>query len=204
MTASNLLLFASIYFVAVATPGPGIALVVSRALGRGLVGLPWFIAGFVLGDFILMTVAVSGLAFIAQTFETAFAVVRIAGAAYLLWMAWKIWHAPVLSLEFKPDAVRERPLSSFLSSLSLTLGNPKAITFFVSIMPLAVDLNALTFQAYLELVAVAACINTPVLVGWAVLADRARRVLRSERALKRVNKGSATIMAGAAVAIATR
>ena len=151
-----------------------------------------------------MTVAVSGLAFIAQTFEKAFTIIRLAGAAYLLWMAWKIWHAPVSSMEFRPDAVRERPLRAFLSSLSLTLGNPKAITFFVSIMLLAVNLNALTLRAYLELVVVAIFINTPVLTAWAILADRARRVLRSEQALKRLKKGSATIMAGAAAAIATR
>ena len=47
-------------------------------------------------------------------------------------------------------------------------------------MPLAVDLNALTLRAHLELVVVAIFINTPVLTAWAILADRARRVLRSE------------------------
>ncbi len=70
-------------------------------------------------------------------------------------------------------------------------------------MPLAVDLNALTLRAHLELVVVAIFINTPVLTAWAILADRARRVLRSEQALKRLKKGSATIMAGATAAIAT-
>ena len=204
MTTSNLLLFAGIYFVAVATPGPGVALVISRALGRGLAGLPWFIAGFVLGDLTLMTIAISGLAIIAHTFDTAFRIVRIAGALYLMWMAWKMWRAPVAGMEFQPDAIRERPLNAFASSLSLTLGNPKPITFFLSIMPLAVDFNAITLAAYFELVATAIVVIVPGLVGWAILADRARRVFRSERALKRINRSSATVMAGAAVAIAVR
>jgi threonine/homoserine/homoserine lactone efflux protein len=204
MTLANLLIFAGIYAVAVATPGPGIALVISRALGRGLSGLPWFIAGFVVGDLVLMTVAVSGLALVAQTFETAFLVVRVAGALYLLWMAWKIWTAPVRSVEVQPDAIKEAPCSAFLSSLSLTLGNPKAITFFVSVMPLAVDFTTLSISAYLELVVAIIVVITPVLAGWALLADRARRVFRSERALKRLNRGTATVMAGTAVAIVAR
>ena len=204
MTASNLLLFAGIYFIAVATPGPGVALVISRSLGRGLIGLPWFIAGFVIGDLTLMTIAISGLAIIAHTFDTAFRLVRVAGAFYLLWMAWKMWRAPVSRMEVQPDAIRESPLNAFFSSLSLTLGNPKPITFFLSIMPLAVDFNSVNLEAYFELVATMIVVIAPVLVAWAVLADRARKVFRSERALKNINRGSATVMAGAAVAIAVR
>lgn len=203
MTLSNLLVFAGIYFIAVATPGPGIALIIARGLGRGLHGLPWFIAGFVVGDLILMTLAVSGLAYVAQTFGTAFQIVRYAGAAYLIWMAWKLWHAPARAVDIAPDALRESPSRAFLSSLSLTLGNPKAIVFFLSIMPLVVDLKTITAGSYAELIAVMIPIIAPVLTATAILADRARRIFRSDRALRRINKTTATVMAGAAVAIAT-
>jgi len=204
MTAANFLLFAGVYFVAVATPGPGIALVVSRALGRGLTGLPWFLAGFILGDLVLMTIAVSGLAVVAQNFETAFRFVRIAGALYLAWMAYKMWRAPVGDINVQPNMVREKPLNAFLSSLSLTLGNPKAITFFVSIMPLALDLKAIDAKAYAGLVVVAIAVITPTLLAWALLANRARRIFRSARAQRRLNRGSATVMVGAAVALAAK
>ncbi len=204
MTATNLLVFAGVYFVAVATPGPGIALVVSRALGRGLTGLPSFLAGFVLGDIILMTVAVSGLAVVAQNFETTFRFVRVAGALYLVWMAYKIWRAPVGEVDVQPNLAREKPLNAFLSSLSLTLGNPKAITFFLSIMPLAVDLKAIDVWSYVGLVAAVLVVMTPTLVAWAVLASRARRIFRSTRAQRRLNRGSATVMVGAAVMLAAK
>ncbi|MGL4811313.1 MAG: LysE family translocator, partial [Beijerinckiaceae bacterium] len=95
MTWNGLLLFASIYAAAVASPGPGIALIVARSLAKGLHGLPWFMAGFLAGDVVLCALAYSGLAIVAKTFEAAFTVVRYAGCAYLLWLAWKIWHAPV-------------------------------------------------------------------------------------------------------------
>lgn len=204
MTAASLLVFAGIYFVAVATPGPGVVLVISRSLGRGLSGLPWFIAGFVVGDIVLMTVAVSGLAFIANTFEEVFRVVRWAGAAYLMWMAYRIWTAPVSTVDVQADAQRERPMRAFLSSLSLTLGNPKAITFFLSLMPLALDLKTIGLSEYVIIAGVMTVIIGPILTAFALLAHRARLVFRSERALKRLNRGSATVMAGAAVAIATQ
>ena len=204
MTLSNLLVFGGIYFIAVATPGPGIALIIARGLGRGLHGLPWFIAGFVVGDLILMTLAVSGLALIAHTFGTAFQIVRYAGAAYLLWMAWRIWNAPIRVRDIAPDAIRERPESAFLSSLSLTLGNPKPIVFFLSVMPLVVDMNAINASSYAKLAAAMVLVMVPVLTTVAVLADRARRVFKSPRALRRINKGTATLMAGAAIAIASR
>ncbi len=202
MTLSGLLLFAGVYFVAVATPGPGIALVIARALGRGLNGLGWFIAGFVVGDLVLMTLAVLGLAFVAHTFATVFQIVRYAGAAYLLWLAWRIWHAPVQRTEIAPEEVSERPLGAFLSSPSLTLGNPKPIIFFLSIMPLVVDMTALTEVSYAELVAIVILVLPPVLGATALIADRARRLFRSEKALRRINKCTATVMAGAAMTIA--
>lgn len=204
MTLSGLLLFAGIYFVAVASPGPGIAMIVARGLAKGLHGLPWFIAGFVVGDLALMTLAVSGLAIIAKTFETAFLIIRYFGAAYLLYLAWKIWHAPVAASDVATNSLRERPLAAFMSSFSLTLGNPKPIVFFLSIMPLAVDMREITLLIYAELVVTVVLVITPVLVTTAILADRARRIFRSERALKNLNRGTAGIMAGTAIAVATR
>ena len=62
MPVSGLVLFALTYFVAVATPGPGIAAVLARALGKGLKGMPAFIAGFVLGDLTLYAAAAAGFA----------------------------------------------------------------------------------------------------------------------------------------------
>ncbi len=204
MTLANLLIFAGVYFVAVATPGPGIALIIARSLGRGLGGLPWFVAGFTLGDLVLMTLAVLGLATVAHTFETAFQIFRYAGAAYLMWMAWKIFKSPTQPVEIAPDAIAEKPYAAFMSSFTLCLGNPKPIVFFLSIMPLVVDMEKIDMTVYLELATVVVLVISPVLSMIAILADRARRVFRSERALKRINTGTAVVMAGAAVAIATR
>jgi threonine/homoserine/homoserine lactone efflux protein len=204
MTLTSLLLFASVYFVAVASPGPGIAAVIARGLGQGMKAAPAFIAGFVLGDLIWFTIAATGLAVIAKTFETLFLAIKYAGCAYLLFLAWKIWNAPVAAEDVKAANESVRAWPSFLGSLSLTLGNPKVIVFFLSLMPLVVDLQSITPLVFAEMAVVIVLVFTPVLAFTLYLADRARRVFTSETALRRINRGTAGIMAGAAVAIAAR
>jgi threonine/homoserine/homoserine lactone efflux protein len=204
MDFTGLLLFATVYLVAVASPGPGMALVVARGLSVGTRSAPAFIAGFVVGDLVWFTVAATGMAVVARAFETLFLFIKFAGCLYLLFLAWRIWTSPIKTADAAAVAVEVKALPSFLSSLSLTLGNPKVIVFFLSLMPLVVDLQSLTPIVFAELAAVIVLVFTPVLAATLLLAERARRVFQSERALRRINKGTAAMMAGAAVAIAAR
>lgn len=201
MTFSGMALFAGIYLIFVALPGPGITMLIARSLSRGLQGLFWVVWGYIFGDLILMTLAVLGLAVIAHTFSDIFMVVRYAGAAYLLWMAWKLWRTAVPPTNMPDVVVRQGAGGAFFSSFSLTLSNPKAILFFLSIMPLVVPMNRINLPSYLAIALMMACILGAVTVMWAVLADRARRLFRSQRSMSRINKGSATLMAGAAAII---
>ena len=148
MSFSSLLLFIGVYVAAVATPGPGIAALVARVLGRGLGGIAPFIAGFVAGDLIWFSVAATGLAVLAHEFAGIFTAIRLAGVAYLLYLAWNMWRAPArpADVEATGGASGSR---SFLGALSLTLGNPKVIVFFLSIMPLVVDLEAMTPRIFI-------------------------------------------------------
>jgi len=203
MSLASLLLFAGVYAVAVATPGPGVAAVVARVLGQGLKGIAPFIAGFVVGDLVWFAVAATGLAVLAHEFAALFTVIRYAGVAYLLWLAWRIWRAPAGALRDEA-APGERGLRLFLGTLSLTLGNPKVIVFFLSIMPLVVDMQALSAATFAEIAATMVCVLAPVLFAYALAANRARALFRSPRAMKIVNRGAAGVMFGAAVAIAAR
>ena len=61
MSFYGLLIFASVYLLAVATPGPGVAAIIARSLARGTQGAVAFIAGFWIGDLIWFSVAATGL-----------------------------------------------------------------------------------------------------------------------------------------------
>lgn len=202
MTLAGFALFAIAYFVAVASPGPGVAALVARVLARGPRGVGAFIMGYVAGDLVWFAVAATGLAVAAQVFGWLFSAIRYAGAAYLLLLAWKAWHAPAaVSGEAVPD---EGAPKLFLAGLALTLGNPKVILFFLALLPTLVDLAHLDAATALALAALMTTILGGTLAAYAVAAARARRLFTSPRALRLVNRGTGAVMAGAAVVVATR
>jgi threonine/homoserine/homoserine lactone efflux protein len=112
--------------------------------------------------------------------------------------------APAAVAEIAAAAPSERPLRLFLGSLSLTLGNPKPIIFFLAILPTVVDLTRLDRGGFAEIAALMAVILSAILGGYALAAAYARRLFTSARAIRAVNRGTGAVMAGAAIAIAAR
>jgi threonine/homoserine/homoserine lactone efflux protein len=149
-------------------------------------------------------VAASGLALLAETFAALFTAVRYAGAAYLLYLAWKLWTAPAVPAGEAAPPPPEKGARLFLAGLAITLGNPKVIVFFLALLPTVVDLGALTLGGFVEIALLIATILTGVLAAYTAAAARARRLLTSPRAVRAVNRGSGAAMAGAAVAVASR
>jgi threonine/homoserine/homoserine lactone efflux protein len=205
MSLYGLSVFALVYVLAVASPGPGVAAIVARALGRGTQGMPSFIAGFLVGDLIWFTLAATGLAMLAQKAYEVFVVVKFAGAAYLLYLAYRLWTAPAMPLgEAQQPVRRERRFQLFLGSLALTMGNPKTMVFFLAVLPTVVELNRLTVGGFFEIALVACCVLPTVLGSYAYFAGRARKHLSRPESVRWVQRGTGMVMAGAALAVATR
>jgi len=203
MPVSGLVLFALTYFVAVATPGPGIAAVLARALGKGLKGMPAFIAGFVLGDLTLYAAAAAGFAALAGAYAPIFLAIKWGGAAYLLWLSYRLWTSPVEpTSETWSEQVSDTPFSLFLTTYSLTLGNPKPILFFVALLPSIIDLENLTFVDFLTVALLIAVIIAGTLAAYATAAAKARQIFSSVTARRRINRVTGSILAIAAVLIA--
>jgi threonine/homoserine/homoserine lactone efflux protein len=201
MSLLGLLSFALVYFVFVLSPGPGVAATVARGLGTGTHNAFGYITGFVLGDIVWFTIAATGLAALATQFETAFTVFKYLGCAYLLWMAWKIWSTPVAATEVDAKAFAQGQWQGFLGTFTLTLSNPKVIVFFLSLMPLVVDVKDITFMSYVSMATTMAVVCGTSIFTVLYLATQARRVFRSPIALRRINRTSAGLMAGAAVVV---
>jgi threonine/homoserine/homoserine lactone efflux protein len=182
-----------------------VAAVIAQGLARGSAGAPAFIAGFLVGDLIWFLAASLGLSALAQTAHTAFMAVKYAGALYLLYLGYKLWTMPARPPAALDDpGVAQRPGALFLGSLTLTLSNPKPMLFFLALLPTVVPLETLSTLGYLEIAAGVAVILPATLGSYVLLATRARTWLRNPRAVALVNRGSGTLMAAAAVAVATR
>lgn len=204
MTLTGLLTFCAVYALAVATPGPGIAAIIARSLAHGSKGAPAFMAGFVIGDLVWFTIAATGLAAIAKTAATLFVAIKWAGVAYLLYLAWKLWKAPAERVEVRDDEGRQHGWRAFVASLMLTLANPKAILFFVALLPTVIDLASMNAVRFLEITAAIVIVQPMVLGSYVLLAARARQLFTTPSAVRRLNRGSGVAMAGAAVVVATR
>lgn len=200
---TSLLLFAGALLVASGSPGPSIAALVSRVISRGISGVLPFLLAMWIGEAVWLSLAVFGLAYVAQTFHLAFVVLKWAGVVYLAWLAWKMWTAPAeVDAGDLPRA--DAPLRLFLAGMAVTLGNPKIMMFYLALLPTIVDLAGVTLLGWAELTVTMLAVLVAVDLGWALAAAQARRLLRSPRAVRIANRVSAGTMAGAAAAIAAR
>lgn len=203
MTLTGFITYSAALALAVAVPGPGVVALVARGLGSGFRATLPMALGIALGDLVYLTAAVMGLAFIAKSFGLAFLALKYAGAAYLAYLAFKFWTSGV-GIE-KVEARRaEGPVASFLSGLMVTLGNPKVMVFYLALLPAIVDLNTVTFQDYVVLVALTSLILLAILLPYLALATRTRALLQTPKALKRISRVAAGFLGAAAVAIAAR
>jgi threonine/homoserine/homoserine lactone efflux protein len=201
MSWSNLLVFALALIVAAGSPGPSVAALVARVLTNGIRDVLPFLAAMWIGEAIWLGCAVAGLAVIARSLGWVFIALKFLGVAYLLFLAWKMWFAPA---EVTDGALprQQSPWRMFAAGLAVTLSNPKIMVFYVALLPAIVDLDRVGPTAWLELTASMLIVLAGVDIAWALLAVRARAFLRSRKAVRIANRASATVMVGAAAAIA--
>jgi threonine/homoserine/homoserine lactone efflux protein len=193
------LFYCALYAIAIAVPGPGIVAILARALRSGFRATIPAVIGTAVGDWILMSLSAVGLASLAHSLGRLFLVVRLAGAAYLLYLGYKYWTASAVT---ESDAGPRSAGREFLSQLTLTLGNPKAIVFFAALLPAAVDLQELKLAGYFQLSVATFVLIPAITLTYAALAARVRTLLTSRAARTRINKVAAVVMVGAGIGVA--
>lgn len=204
MTLTGFVAYSAALAIAAAIPGPGVTALVARALGSGFRSSLFMALGLVAGDLTYLTAVVLGLALLAQTFGTAFLVVKWLGVAYLAWLAWGFWRTGITAETVEARRGTGSAGASFLAGLLVTLGNPKVMVFYVALTPTIIDLRTVTAFDYAVLAVLTVVVLLVVLVPYLVLAAKARTLLAAPRALKALNRTAAAFMFGAAATIAFR
>lgn len=191
--------------IAAAVPGPGLAALVARSVSSGTLAGFCLLFGLILGDLIYLSFAVFGLAMVAEHFNALFEVVRWGAALYLCYLAWQFWFANHQAIEVGRSVKKRELLSAALSGLTITLGNPKTIAFYLAILPLVIDLQAVSLQTWaMMLVPLTVLVLLGVGTLFIVAAVRIRHLLSSPRAQRHLFRGAATIMVAAAASMLRR
>jgi threonine/homoserine/homoserine lactone efflux protein len=207
LSPESLLAFVVAMFLLSLSPGPGFLVVVGRALAGGFAAGLAAVAGLVLGDIVFLLLAILGLSALASVMGEFFLVVKILGAAYLIWLGVKTWRSRsgLPRLE-EPQAVRKAMpyWRSALLGFLVTLGNPKVILFYGALLPTFIDVGSLTVVDTAVMSAVVMTILFLVLGAYAFLAARAGRLVKSCRAVTWLYRISGGLLVGAGIAVATR
>ena len=203
MSLHELLGFILILAAAAAIPGPDVAAIIGSGLSGGLASAFRLVFGLILGHAVWMIAAVTGLSALAQALGAAFIVIKLGAVAYLLYLAWKLWTAPVAAA-LDSDAPASPAARGVVTGVLVSLSNPKALVFFSAVVPSVLPLERLSLGDFGWLILASSLTFIVVFGAWAVLAAKARTVLGKAANRRSINRGSALLIAGSAVAVATR
>jgi threonine/homoserine/homoserine lactone efflux protein len=163
-------LFTSMLILA-AIPSVSVMTVTARSATAGFTHGAMTGLGIVVGDIIFILLAILGLTFLAEMLGDWFTFVKYLGGAYLVWSGMKYLLATTIS-ETAANHAAASPLSSFLAGLFITLGDQKAVLFYLGFFPAFLDLTALTMiDAGLIIVITVVAVGS-VKLGYACIGDR--------------------------------
>ncbi|WP_304455019.1 LysE family translocator [Nocardiopsis sp. YSL2] len=187
--------------VVVLTPGTGVLYTVAAGLARGVRGAAVAALGCTLGIVPHLVAAATGLAALLHTSAVAFQVLRYAGVAYLLFMAWSIWRDRG-ALEVSAQQAERGVWRVIGSGVLVNLLNPKLTIFFFAFLPQFVAVDAASaLGAMLGLGGVFMAMTLVVFVGYGCCSALVRdRVVRSPRVVAWLRRG----FAGAFAALGLR
>lgn len=191
--------FAAASSILLIIPGPTILLVVSYALGQGWrTALPMAV-GVALGDFTAMTLSMLGIGALLATSATVFTVLKVAGAAYLIYLGIKLFRAGgTLEVEPRQDAASAARMMAH--AWLVTALNPKSITFFIAFLPQFLDRNGDFWQQMLIFEATFLVLAFTNALAYAFVAARVRHVVRNPLFIRIFNRTGGTLLIGAGIA----
>jgi threonine/homoserine/homoserine lactone efflux protein len=149
--------------------------------------------GIVVGDIIFIAIAITGLEAIAGLMGSYFVLIKYVGGAYLIWLGVMLWRGIGTPVEAGRSG-RPSRLSSFGIGLFITLGDQKAILFYLGLLPAFVDLPRISaLDAGIVMAVAVLAVGGPKL-AYAYMADRASLIIQGSRAMRVIGVVSGTVM----------
>lgn len=184
-----LLGFALFALVTSITPGPNNTMLLASGVNFGFNRTIPHMLGITCGFFILVLAVGFGLGAVFQSYPVLYNVLRVVGAAYLLYLAWKIAHSGPVSDSADGQA---KPIS-YLGAAAFQWVNPKAWIMAIGAISTYTPLQGY-FTNVIVIAGVFALINLPSVGVWVVCGSLLRNVLRDRRWLRLFNWGMALLL----------
>lgn len=201
VTAWELLLYAGGMALLWVVPGPVWVALTARALSGGMRGAWPLAVGVALGDLIWPLAAIFGLTWILSLYGGFLEALRWVAAGVFIVMGLMLLMRPAA----KPDAdsrmTRPGVWAGFMVGIAAVIGNPKAILFYMGVLPGFFDLSRVTAVDITAIILISAVVPMLGNLGLAVFLDRARRLLQSPRAIARLNTASGFMLIGVGLVI---
>lgn len=194
MTYETWIAFVVASFVVVLIPGPNIILTVNYAITDGKRSGLATVPGVILGAFVAMSVSLLGAGALLATSAYLFTLLKLAGAVYLIWLAYGLWVAPANEISKAGVSEQKSLLKLFWQSFLISVLNPKGPAFYVAFVPQFVNASGAAFEQFAILVSTFLLVAALNSLGWLFFADGLRSWFQRPLARKLLNRTGASCL----------
>jgi threonine/homoserine/homoserine lactone efflux protein len=158
--------------VLAAVPGVSVLAVSARSASFGFAHGALTVMGIVVGDILFILLAMFGLALLVEVMGDMFFLVKCLGGAYLIWLGVAFWRSRAGITETQ-TAIGSSLRSSFMTGLLITLGDQKALLFYLGFLPAFIELGSMSYLDVIVVVATMVLAVGGVKLAYAYAADKA-------------------------------
>ncbi len=188
-------------FVYAISPGPGLFAVLAISTRYGPIPAIWLSLGHTIGDIIYVALAMLTLNVLSDVISNSMLYVKILGASYLIYIGYQQWRSKGIS--FEQSSQKNSTLKLLMAGFVVGVTNPKTIIFYLSFLPIIIDLNNLTVVTEIEVISVIGFTVFFVLSLANIMGIKLRKHIENPTIIKRVNEltGITMILVGCFVAL---
>jgi len=201
VSALDLAFYSGALLILFLTPGPVWLALLARTVSGGFQSAWPLALGVAVGDVVWPLLAILGLSWITSEYEGTLTVLRWVACAFFLYLGWSVIRSADKEISTDTRLTRPGMIAGFLAGVVAILGNPKAILFYMGMLPGFFDLTALT---WIDIGIICFLSLLVPLIGNLTLAlfiGKARALLTSPKALRRTNLTAGFLLIGVGLII---
>ncbi len=206
MEIQSWLMYLTLVLVATSTPGPAVLFIMTNSTLHGWRKASFSALGNIVGLFCLGVIAVTGLGTILQTSEIIFNGIKYAGAAYLIYLGFKLFFQKGADFNAMANDLISTDISSkriFFQAIGVAVSNPKAIVFLTALFPQFLNIEQPLIPQFSMLIATLMTFSFTFLMIYALLAHKAKKWLTKPGRIKIMSRASGSVFIGFGLLLAT-